>query len=464
MTAISIMELNTKSPFIWDWDNLVVYPSKAADAPKKLHLVESEFEGIVDGFEIGSFHSSGGRSDVGSGSGGSASNLAHGSSSKSASVDSSTNRETVRESKFTLETSDCFSQNVSSRKELASAWLSSGPTVTEISIGSGESLIGLKLGRRTYFEDVSAPAPTCTNVKKSKSTSQSNESIRCQVEGCNLDLSSAKDYHRKHRVCENHSKTPKVVISGVERRFCQQCSRFHSLPEFDQMKRSCRRRLSDHNARRRKPKPEIIQFNSMRLPSSLHEGRSLTFNQVPVVQTRPNSNTTWDFTNHSKFTQVKHGLLSPAKSRAIDSMHNDPQDTGFKLSYSPSQILPPPPPKSSTFHQGGNFSKSTARLSFSYASVIISIKPVDYAGFEVSNNNAMDAAQDLGALSLLSTNSWGSQEQEHEHGPASLDQSGMLQLNQTRPGLHAEYNQQFQEFQLFKPPNDPNYYLYEDLR
>lgn len=32
-------------------------------------------------------------------------------------------------------------------------------------------------------------------------------------------------------------------------------SRFHALAEFDEVKRSCRKRLADHNRRRRKPQP-----------------------------------------------------------------------------------------------------------------------------------------------------------------------------------------------------------------
>ncbi|PIA35202.1 hypothetical protein AQUCO_03600099v1 [Aquilegia coerulea] len=59
-------------------------------------------------------------------------------------------------------------------------------------------------------------------------------------------------YHFKHRVCEFHSKAPVVIVSGVSKRFCQQCSRFHELSEFDDVKRSCRKRLAGHNERRRK--------------------------------------------------------------------------------------------------------------------------------------------------------------------------------------------------------------------
>lgn len=75
----------------------------------------------------------------------------------------------------------------------------------------------------------------------------------CQVHGCNKDLSSSKDYHKRHKVCNEHSKTAIVIVNGIEQRFCQQCSRFHLLAEFDEGKRSCRKRLAGHNERRRKP-------------------------------------------------------------------------------------------------------------------------------------------------------------------------------------------------------------------
>lgn len=75
---------------------------------------------------------------------------------------------------------------------------------------------------------------------------------RCQVEGCHVALLNAKEYHRRHRVCDMHSKAPKVMLLGLDQRFCQQCSRFHVVSEFDDSKRSCRRRLAGHNERRRK--------------------------------------------------------------------------------------------------------------------------------------------------------------------------------------------------------------------
>ncbi|KAK3034985.1 hypothetical protein RJ639_033363 [Escallonia herrerae] len=78
----------------------------------------------------------------------------------------------------------------------------------------------------------------------------------CQVEKCGVDLTHVKVYHRRHRVCEHHSKSPVAVVDGLEQRFCQQCSRFHDLPEFDGTKRSCRRRLAGHNERRRRSSSE----------------------------------------------------------------------------------------------------------------------------------------------------------------------------------------------------------------
>ncbi|KAM0052008.1 putative transcription factor SBP family [Helianthus debilis subsp. tardiflorus] len=84
-----------------------------------------------------------------------------------------------------------------------------------------------------------------------KKNSSSSGSF-CQVEDCSSDMSRAKTYHRRHKVCEFHAKAPIVVISGRQQRFCQQCSRFHDLTEFDDAKRSCRRRLAGHNERRRK--------------------------------------------------------------------------------------------------------------------------------------------------------------------------------------------------------------------
>lgn len=115
--------------------------------------------------------------------------------------------------------------------------------------------IGLNLGGRTYFS--SEEEEYVNRMYRRTRTGgeiggSGNWTARCQAEGCNADLSQAKHYHRRHKVCEFHSKASTVITAGLTQRFCQQCSRFHVLAEFDNGKRSCRKRLADHNRRRRK--------------------------------------------------------------------------------------------------------------------------------------------------------------------------------------------------------------------
>uniref|UniRef100_A0ACD5VIG5 Uncharacterized protein n=1 Tax=Avena sativa TaxID=4498 RepID=A0ACD5VIG5_AVESA len=80
----------------------------------------------------------------------------------------------------------------------------------------------------------------------------SSSAPSCQVDGCHADLRDGRDYHKRHKVCEVHTKSTLVRIKNVQYRFCQQCSRFHLLQEFDEGKKSCRSRLAKHNGRRRK--------------------------------------------------------------------------------------------------------------------------------------------------------------------------------------------------------------------
>ncbi|XP_072970490.1 uncharacterized protein [Typha angustifolia] len=117
--------------------------------------------------------------------------------------------------------------------------------------------LGLNLGRRTYFSAGDAIAIDRLLAKSRVACPMNHHRPpRCQAEGCKADLSGAKHYHRRHKVCEFHSKAAVVFVAaagGLQQRFCQQCSRFHLLSEFDESKRSCRKRLADHNRRRRKP-------------------------------------------------------------------------------------------------------------------------------------------------------------------------------------------------------------------
>jgi hypothetical protein len=112
-------------------------------------------------------------------------------------------------------------------------------------------LMCLNLGKRHYFEDATPlgdrhvarsssvgkrgkPYTTttttghrgCVGGPSSSSSPLPATVPRCQVEGCHVPLLNAKDYHRRHKVCEMHSKAPRVVVLGLEQRFCQQCSRY----------------------------------------------------------------------------------------------------------------------------------------------------------------------------------------------------------------------------------------------
>lgn len=124
-------------------------------------------------------------------------------------------------------------------------------------------LMCLNLGKRHYFEDPDRHVPVgdfSAAAKRGKGGGGMSVP-RCQVEGCHVALANAKGYHKRHKVCEMHSKAPKVTVLGEEQRFCQQCSRFHGVAEFDETKRSCRRRLAGHNERRRKGSHDSISRN-----------------------------------------------------------------------------------------------------------------------------------------------------------------------------------------------------------
>ncbi|CAH2070435.1 unnamed protein product [Thlaspi arvense] len=110
-----------------------------------------------------------------------------------------------------------------------------------------------------------------------------NQMPICLVDGCNSDFSNCREYHKRHKVCEVHSKTPVVTINGHKQRFCQQCSRFHALEEFDEGKRSCRKRLDGHNRRRRKPQPDHIAARPANFFAGFQGSKFLEFSSASHV-------------------------------------------------------------------------------------------------------------------------------------------------------------------------------------
>ncbi|KAK2966861.1 hypothetical protein RJ640_027820 [Escallonia rubra] len=67
--------------------------------------------------------------------------------------------------------------------------------------------------------------PRLVGVRSASSkSSDNNGDLCCQVDGCGVDLTVAKRYHRRHRVCESHAKATMVSVNSIDMRFCQQCS------------------------------------------------------------------------------------------------------------------------------------------------------------------------------------------------------------------------------------------------
>ncbi|KAH6798459.1 hypothetical protein C2S51_034943 [Perilla frutescens var. frutescens] len=386
MSHLLEMDWNTK----WDWESFAAFGSKTTENPKKLQLVDWT---IIDDEEIdaASFNLSTG----GGNSGASGSDGGHVSSAKSSiSASDSSTKDGQTPPDFRLMPYEDFSGNFNNNTEMEGTKVSGTSPPLETSIGSVEPLIGLKLGKRTYFENSGAgghaksassvmPTPSTTSLKKTKSPGQNLPMPHCVVEGCNIDLSTAKEYHRKHRVCDIHSKCPKVVVGGLERRFCQQCSRFHNLSEFDDKKRSCRRRLSDHNARRRKPQQDTIQFNS----SPYYGGRqqmSFLLNNAPLVHSRNLADTTWDSTCNSKFTLTKG---CPLKSNGDGVSSEQMHMPGVKL---PHFI---------------NMQSNAAKGFLASKNSVADVSNPGSKGSQFSSH--IDAAPEYRrALSLLSSNSW----------------------------------------------------------
>ncbi|PSS07658.1 Squamosa promoter-binding-like protein [Actinidia chinensis var. chinensis] len=164
----------------------------------------------------------------------------------------------------------------------------------------GDFSVDLKLGHvvnagnesTDNLQVPSVPKMVSLPPKRARAVNNGVQIASCLVDGCQADLSSCREYHRRHKVCERHSKTAVVTIVGNKQRFCQQCSRFHSLEEFDEGKRSCRKRLDGHNRRRRKPQPEPLS----RLGSFLsnYQGtRLFPFSNPEVYPTAALANPTW---------------------------------------------------------------------------------------------------------------------------------------------------------------------------
>ncbi|KAL8515493.1 hypothetical protein ACS0TY_014251 [Phlomoides rotata] len=99
-------------------------------------------------------------------------------------------------------------------------------------------------------EEEEAAAPGKKRARTVRASS--GAPLRCQVPGCEADISELKGYHKRHRVCLQCAHASSVMLDGEKKRYCQQCGKFHVLSNFDEGKRSCRMKLDIHNRRRKK--------------------------------------------------------------------------------------------------------------------------------------------------------------------------------------------------------------------
>ena len=54
--------------------------------------------------------------------------------------------------------------------------------------------------------------------------------VRCRVDKC--EMMCERVYGKRSKVCEMHLKIDEVFHEGMLQRFCQKCTRFHSIEEF----------------------------------------------------------------------------------------------------------------------------------------------------------------------------------------------------------------------------------------
>ncbi|GFR41435.1 hypothetical protein Agub_g2123, partial [Astrephomene gubernaculifera] len=108
--------------------------------------------------------------------------------------------------------------------------------------------------------DQPVPAINKYYVKGRGATGSGSHSVahsQCRVPGCTSDLSRDLAYFRKYRICREHLKSPVLMVEGVPSRFCQQCSRFHHIREFDGPQRTCRMMLERLRLKRHSGKAAV---------------------------------------------------------------------------------------------------------------------------------------------------------------------------------------------------------------
>ncbi|XP_024398587.1 uncharacterized protein [Physcomitrium patens] len=294
--------------------------------------------------------------------------------------------------------------------------------------------VALKPGRRTHFENSAVVGQVKASLtafsppgKKQRALSPSTQIPRCQVQGCDADLSCCKDYHKRHKVCEMHSKAATAIAAGIEQRFCQQCSRFHVLKEFDEGKRSCRRRLAGHNQRRRKSQPEtrsLFDFSGSFLRRGISTS-SIAGSPFYIPDSKQSS-----FLHPHLPSSLEHGLhaygYNLTRSSPWPLKSRDGSIPALQLQGSSSPVAAPYP-SSGLILGGYHFLDGPLgspgqglSLSSSTGGVLGSLEQSRVGSCSQSLSSVSGLANSGRALSLLSLQSWASRPTQGASAPVSL--------------------------------------------
>lgn len=66
---------------------------------------------------------------------------------------------------------------------------------------------------------------TLPGKKRARTVRIGQNQVRCQVPGCEADISELKGYHKRHRVCLRCANASAVMLDGESKRYCQQCGK-----------------------------------------------------------------------------------------------------------------------------------------------------------------------------------------------------------------------------------------------
>ena len=94
----------------------------------------------------------------------------------------------------------------------------------DLKLGGARNLRVKSLNKSKNSRALKMESSPSGSLKRSSVANQ-NQKMPCLVDGCKSDLGKYREYYRRHRVCQHHSKDPVVIVAGDEQRFCQKCSR-----------------------------------------------------------------------------------------------------------------------------------------------------------------------------------------------------------------------------------------------